>query len=235
MSDNKIKSKIAALLAKAQGTDNEHEAEAFLAKVNELLDQHQLDMGDIVDADDPVKHHKGLQGTPSHPSWQRHLYRDLGKLYGCQSVFVSDYEERNGKWRDTFRQELVGRESAIITTEMMYPWVKAECNRLGRGLAKQSGQTPAYETRRVANALVTRIRTLIVANQTKNDAPKTKTARNSLVTLDRVQQVMAQVYGETQKAARRGTRTNANAREAAAGIGLHRQTGGKSQLKLGNG
>ncbi len=63
MSDTtKIKSKIAALLAKARGTDNEHEAAAFMGKAQEMLEQHQIDMGDLIDGDDPVIHSRGLGG-----------------------------------------------------------------------------------------------------------------------------------------------------------------------------
>ena len=224
MNGNKIKSKIAALLAKAQGTDNEHEAELFLSKVHEMLEQHQLDLGDIVDADDPVKHHPGLDGTKWVASWQRSLYRNLGMFYGCRSVQVM--------LAKGYRQELVGRESAIITTEAMYPWIKGECNRLGRALAKESGRTPAYEARRVGNALVSRLAALINANKPKTETAKTQVARNALVTTDRGQQVMAQVYGDLDKGRRTRSRTNAAAREAAAGIGLHRQAGGAHRERL---
>ena len=223
MSDSKIKSKIAALLAKAKGTDNEHEAETFLAKVQELLEKHQLDMSDLEDADDPVRQDSGLDATKWTPSWHAHLYRHLGLLYGCYSV----------KRRVTatgYYQELVGRESAIVTTQIMFDWIKGECNRLGRELyASNKATSAANGARLVGNALVTRIARLIP----KDDAPRTEAAaKNALVTKSRVMQVVEEHYGKLSTGRGGRTKTSASAREMAAGIGLHRQAGGSSTKAL---
>lgn len=40
----RITERIAALLAKAEGTDNEHEASAYMSKVQELLTSHQIEL-----------------------------------------------------------------------------------------------------------------------------------------------------------------------------------------------
>lgn len=225
MSDqSKIKSKIAALLAKAKGTDNEHEAEAFLAKAQELLEQHQLALGDLEDASDPIKHSQGLDGTKWVASWQRDLFRALGKLYGCESVRVLLGGTK-------YRQELVGRESAIITTELMFDYTKAECNRLGRELyAKRGAESPAQGARLVGNALVTRIWTLVP----KDDAPRTEAAtKNALVTRDAVLAKVDEIYGKLTHGRATTRRTSGAARELAGGIGLHRQAGGSSALRIG--
>lgn len=227
MSDtSKIKKIIAALLAKARGTDNEHEAASFMAKAQELLEQHQIDMGELVDGDDPVVHSTGLDSEGKWmPSWHRHLYRALGHLYGCKSV------RTRGWGAQSWRQELVGRESAIVTTDLMFPWIVSECNRLGRGIAKETGQTAAYEARRVANALEGRIWKLVKANEPKAGATSLS-GRNALTTIDRVEQVTREHYGTLVNGRTSGRSTNANAREAAAGIGLHRQATGAGQLRL---
>ena len=223
---SKIKTIIAALLAKARSTDNEHEAATFLAKAHELLEKHQIDMGELADADDPVRHDRGLDSKGKWmPSWHRHLYRALGHLYGCESVRVT---MGGSHWR----QELVGRESSIVTVEAMFPYIVTECNRLGREIAKGTGETGAYEARRVGNALEGRIWQLVRANKPKDNAPRTPSVANALVTIDRVQQVLAAHYGDLSKGKSTHRSTNANAREAAAGIGLHRQTGGSSTLRL---
>lgn len=222
-----IKQKIAALLAKARGTDNEHEAELFMAKALEMLEQHQIAMGDLIDGDDPVKHSPGLDAAGRGlPSWHRHLFRALGHLYGCYSVRYHTYFNNKDSWR----QELVGRESAIETTMQMFPFVKDECHRLGRRLAKLSGQTPAYEARRIANALEVRIWRMI---KPPDDAPKTAAAKNALVTVDRVKQVVEQHYGKLRDSKRSSRSTHTLAQELANGIGLHRQTGSAQALRIG--
>lgn len=234
MSDqSKIKAKIAALIAKANGTDNDHEREAFMSKAQELLEEHQLSMGDMIDGDDPVKHSTGFDSQGKWiPSWHRHIYRALGHLYGCESVHVVSGMMKDGRYKDTWRQELVGRESAIVTTELMFPWIKDECNRLGREIAKETGQTPAREARSVANALEQRIWKLVRANKPKPTAT-TLSAKNALVTIDRVLQVKNEHYGKLETS--RGTKRTSGeaARAAAQGIGLHRQAGSANTLKIG--
>lgn len=223
MSDNKIKAKIAALLAKAKGTDNEHEAGAFLAKAMELLEQHQLTMADIDSADDPVERSNGLDGTKWVASWQRDLFRALGKLYGCYSVKVN--------LQKGYRQELVGRQSAIVTTELMFDYAKAECNRLGRELFAQGGaDSPAQGARLVGNALARRAFALAPKD---DDKPRTDAVgKNALVIKSQVMQRVEQEYPDLFHAKGRKTMSTGAAREMAAGIGLHRQAGGSAPLAL---
>lgn len=223
MSDqNKIKAKIAALLAKAKGTDNEHEAGTFLAKAMEMLEQHQLTMGDLEDADDPVRHSDGLDCTKWTASWQVDVYRALAHLYGCKSVKVHLMKG--------FKMELVGRESSLVTTDLMFDYVKGECNRLGRDLYKAGGAPDAAKgARLVGNALVKRIWTLVP----REDKPRTDAVgKNQLVTKSRVLQVMEEHYGKLGKGRATRTATSSSARELAGGIGLHRQAGGGSALRL---
>lgn len=227
MSDqSKIKAKIAALLAKANGTDNEHEREAFMAKAQAMLEEHQLSTGDMIDGDDPVRHDKGLDSEGKWvPSWHRHVFRALAHLYGCESVHCPGYGKQ-------WRQELVGRESAIITTELMWPWIKSEIMRIGRDLAKESGLPASREQRSVANALEQRIWQLVRANQPKKNDTRIS-AKNALVTIDRVKQVMDAHYGELSSGRGTSRTSGAAAREAAKGIGLHRQAGAASTPRLG--
>lgn len=234
MSDqSKIKAKIAALLAKANGTDNEHEREAFMAKAQKLLEEHQLSMGDMIDGDDPVIHSKGMDADGKWiPSWHRHIFRALGHLYGCESVHVTSGMMKDGRYKDTWRQELVGRESAIITTELMWPWIKSEIMRIGRDLAKESGLPASREQRSVANALEQRIWQLVRANKPKKNDTRIS-AKNALVTIDRVKQVMDAHYGELSSGRGTSRTSGAAAREAAKGIGLHRQAGAASTPRLG--
>ena len=91
MSDSnisKIKTRIMALLAKAKGTDNEHEAAAFLGKAMDMMQQYQLDVADMVDADDPILRHVGMTAASSGHAWRWRLYSAVARLYGCKSCHV---------------------------------------------------------------------------------------------------------------------------------------------------
>lgn len=227
MSDqNKIKAKIAALLAKAKGTDNEHEADTFLAKAMEMLDQHQLSMADLDDAEDPIGWNAGLDCTKWTASWQADLYSSLARLYGCRVVKVHKFKG--------YFLELIGRESAVVTTDLMFPWIKEQVNAKGRELYKAGGAPDAAKgARLVGNALTRRIWTLIRENEKAEVGHRTAAVtQNALVTQDRVLAVMEEHYGKLNKGRATRTQTSASARDLAGGIGLHRQAGGSSQLRL---
>lgn len=68
--NDRIKKIISSLLAKARSTDNEHEAEAFLAKAMEMMQQYQLDISNMVDEGDPILNHTGVKGAASGHAWR---------------------------------------------------------------------------------------------------------------------------------------------------------------------
>lgn len=221
---DKIKTKIAALLAKAKGTDNEHEAAAFIAKAEELLELYQIDLAELGDASDQVRHHEGLDADGKWvASWHRHLYRQLAMYYGCESIKVSTAKG--------YRQEIVGRESAIVTTDLMFIYIKSECNRLGRQLKRDhKAPTEANGARLVGNALVHRIAVLIAERKIRDaDAPTTATAKNALVVKDQVVALYEKLYPEVKMLNPKAAKTTASARDLAGTIGLHRQAGHTKQ------
>lgn len=239
---NRIKSIIQALLAKAKGTDNEHEAEAFLAKAMEMMQQYQLDAADLADADDPIINHMGLSRAKSGHAWRWKLYRAVGALYGCKGIYVDCFlknedgtyqVDKHGRLIEGYEYRLVGRESAIITTDLMYPWIVEQVRAHAKRLAPMTGMSEQGQAKRVAAALIARIWTLV--NEQKEKAPRTEAAKNALVIMDEVEAAFARHFPETTLMKARRTVSDRLSREAANSIGLHRQTGGKSQLKLGNG
>lgn len=235
MSDqSKIIAKIKALIAKANSTEHEAEAAAFMGKANELLEQHQIDLGALQDADDPVRVKlDGFAATDSAPSWHKDLFVAVGRLYGCRAVKSGQYVKTKTGLARGYQIELTGRESALVTTELMFPWIKSQCNAAGRKLAVDHPErNAAWHARRVGNALTLRIWGLIREQEKKVDQPKTAAAKNALVTQDRVLAVFNEHYDNLKSGRGRARSSNAAARNAASGIGLHRQAGGASQLRL---
>lgn len=248
MSDTmkKIKATITALLAKAKGTDNEHEAEAFLAKAMSMMEQYQLDVLDMVGEDDPILKHVGLSRASSGHAWRWRLYSKVAQLYGCKSIHVecilknedgTFQKDKHGRYIEGYEQTLVGRESAIITTDLMYPWiveqVRAHAKRLvaedkANGAKAMSEQGQA---KRVAAALISRIAVMI--HEQEAAKPETAAGRNALVVMDQVNAAYEQMFPDTQLKNTK-TKTDDRSRQAAESIGLHRQTtGGAKPLALG--
>lgn len=231
----KIKQRIQQLLAKAKGTDNEHEADAFLAKAMELLQQHQLDIADLVDAGDPILHHVGLSQASSGHAWRWRLYSVVAQLYGCQSIHAQvGYRQVKVKGRIKltawYEQRLVGRESSIITTDLMYPWIVQQVRAKARAIAGVTGMSEQGQAKRVAAALIIRIHRLIEAQQTT--APTTAAGRNALIILNQAVAKFNELYPQAQTI-NRSVKFDDLSREAAEGIGLHRQTTGERPLALG--
>jgi hypothetical protein len=225
---DKIKTRISALLAKAKGTDNEHEAAAFIAKAEELLELYQIDLSELGDASDKVKQHVGIDADGKWvASWHRQVYRALARYYGCKSIKVATNKG--------YRQEVVGRESAIVTTDLMFVFIKGECNRLGRELKANGGApTDANGARLVGNVLATRVFTLIREREARDEAnPSTAAAKNSLLVLDQVVALYKELYPDVTLLKGTKTKSTASARELADTIGLHRQAGHTAALQIG--
>lgn len=228
---NKVKVRIQALLAKANSTDNEHEAEAFLAKVNELLEQYQLDLGDLTSADDPIIHHTGMARAESGHAWRWKLYSAVGRLYGCKSIHVDVGLRDNGRGKRVpfYEQRLVGRESAILTTDLMYPWIVGQVKAKAKDIAELTGMSEQGQAKRVAGALLLRIYKLIAANA---DTPtlRTEAAKNSLVVIhNAVEKHFEDLYPNNEKMRATSVRTDGLSKAAADSIGLHRQAGGTAK------
>lgn len=161
MSDDKIKDKLRALLAKAEGTDNEFEAETFMAKVNELLEKHQIEMHELKVDDDPMGITRGDQKLSKSQSWTKGLVIWIARLYGADVVYWTS--------GNAIRYEIVGRESVRVTTELMLPFVLTQVRREGRKLAKKYGESDAVHMREVAYALTIRLQRMCVAARKHRD------------------------------------------------------------------
>lgn len=234
---------IRALIAKANGTDNADEAAIFMAKAHALLEEHQLDMGATLNADDPIEHFEGLDQAATSHKWNRELYRALGALYGCKS-FRNTYYAKNadgtfkynakGGFELRYQTILTGRASAIMTTQLMYPWVCDQVKAHAKEIAKRTGMSEQGQAKRVGAALVTRIWQMVLEQRKNDKAPKTAGERNALATIDLVEAAFKERHPDAVTAKTRSTLSDALSREAAGKIGLHQQAGHSSALRLGS-
>lgn len=226
MTDNKkkITETIKALLAKAAGTDNEHEAAIFAAKAHELMEKYQVSVGDVL-KDDPVDMTNAYQATSSAPSYKKFLWRSLAHYYGCETML---------KWITSTKYEvhLVGRESSRVTTELMFPFIMEQVRKEGRKIAQARGMKPEAAIRDVANALVIRIDQLVAEQKRKAPQPATVSGKNALIVTDTIKALMKKLYPNSKMSNSRSLGTNGDAKKAAAGISLNQQMGGGAVKRI---
>lgn len=225
----KIKALIAAMIAKGKASEHEAEADTFLRRAAELLEEHQLSLGEIFDQDDPVIFRTGLSQAQGSHIWRRDLFAATGALYGCQSVIHTTWNAV--KHRLDQSVELCGRESAIVTAELMFPYLVEQVRVEAKRLAPITGMSEQGQAKRIGAALIVRVWKLVRLREAK--PPATEAARkNALVTVDAVKAAVEGQYGELDEATARKKVTDRLSREAAGNINLALQVGDTSQLML---
>lgn len=222
----KIKKKIAALMAKAESTTNLFEAEVFLNKAYELMNKHQIHSYET-NVDDLVKEAVVMEGKSGIPAWKRNLFTAVAKLYGAEIV----------RTRYGFREEvlrLVGKESACMTVEVMYPFILKQVKQQAKNLRDDGLGELQKLTIRVAHSTAGRIWEIIKAREAASVPAATG---RGLVVKDEVDAYFAKKFPDI-KPMRKSTVSVSAATEAAAknislNLQAEKQTAG--QLLIGGG
>lgn len=126
MNTEQIMDRIAKLMAKAKGTNNENEAAIFAEKAAELLAEHNLteEMLRHRDADreqGPIGGHPYAGRVPDQ--WRQWILNGCSKLYFCQLIMTG-----RGKKTYTF----YGREHNAKVASMMSDYLFATVKRMAR-------------------------------------------------------------------------------------------------------
>ena len=222
----KIAAKIAALLAKAEGTDNPFEADSFMAKVNELLEEHQIEMFEIRAMagkdNDPIGKEKGGTNLYASIKWARDVAGALARYYGCRMI--------HWKRGNHFVYEISGRESARTTFELMLPFVISQVKVQARRLNERhvGYQSLSVWEREVGQALFSRIWDLIPAAENH----RAELSSKALVPVDDLQAFMDEQYPNLKKAKALKLSYTHQAKEAAEKVSLHHQATGRGKTKL---
>jgi len=219
-----IKSKIAALLAKAESTNNAFEAEAFMAKVNELLEKHQIEMHEIRGAQgdkDPVGAADGETNIYVSIGWARNVASSLARYYGCRTIWF--------KIGNHLRYEVMGRESARQTFELMLPFIISQVKQQAKRLrADNASITESVWQREVGQALWVRIHNMIP----KAEERRAELSANALIPVDEVDAFFDARHPTATKGKPKPVRFTEAARDAASKISLHVQATGTGRTKL---
>lgn len=223
---SKIAAKIAALLAKAESTNNVFEADSFMAKVNELLEAHQIELYEIRAMagkdNDPIGMEKGGTNLYASIKWARDVAGALARYYGCRMI--------HWKRGNHFVYEISGRESARTTFELMLPFIISQVKVQARRVEQQH---PGYQSlsvweREVGQALFARIWGLIPAAENH----RADLGSKALVPVDNLQAFMDEQYPDLKKGRAIKLSYTREAKDAAEKVSLHHQATGQGKTKL---
>lgn len=215
-----LKDKIAKLLAKAEGTNNAAEADAFLAKAMELLEKYQIDIHEIRSRtgreSDPYGHEKGTANLYTSAVWYRGVAVALARYYGCEFI----YNKKNMNIIYT----LVGRQSSRTTTELMLPFVLSQVTIVARKYMKEQLAVghkihERAATAHIGAALEQRIWKLILANREHRRDLESR----ALVPVDPEKEYIAKTWGRLGTGTSTYRNTTSDARRHAEDISLNVQ------------
>jgi hypothetical protein len=145
MSDDALLRKIAALMAKANGTDNEHESDAFMTKAKEMMDKYGIKAEDLTT--DKINHALADFTIAADLIWQNRLVFATARYFGAIAL-----ETRNYK---VVTYKIVGRDSVRATVSVMFPYLLKEVRRQAADLI--NGASLGSNVRSIGIALAERL------------------------------------------------------------------------------
>lgn len=153
-----MKSKIAALLRKAESTQFKEEAETFLAKARELMEKHQIT---IVEGESDEKDEFGLLRTNdfeigTSAAIKYELQAAVAQFFGCRV-----FQIKSGK---RAHMDIHGTDSALTTYELMFPFIWKQVRSLARSFGVGQSQQRKLE-RDIARSLMSRLYLLRIENE----------------------------------------------------------------------
>jgi hypothetical protein len=212
--NDKIKAKISKLLAKAEGGATGAEQDAFMAKVNQLLEEHQIGLHEVrgIGDNDPIVSIEG-EVTRSH-EWPSRVGFALAAYYGGKLIRFS-YKHTKAR----YKYVVIGRQSFILTQTL----------KQSRQYARDYGITNAKAERNVGMALAARIWSLVpVAEERRTDL-----AKNALVPVSDVAAAVEKMFGKV-GSVKQLARADYSAKAYADKVSLNRHVEGNGQLLIGS-
>ena len=214
-----IKVKIAKLIAKAESTTHIEEADTFMAKALELLEANGIKLQEVgtINIDDPVTNIRDAAYTFRAEYALTNVAHALARYYGCRSLY------RPGG-RNKIIIEVIGRQSACITFQLMFPYVKKQVHRLAaRSVHPSLYTTKSRALTSIANGLTERLDRLYWENRNMNLESEPK-GENALVPVDAIDQFIMMLYPDLGKSRKScGVGSDAMGRTLAKNVKIDRQ------------
>jgi hypothetical protein len=219
MSNAKIAEKISKIIAKADATAHPEEAESFMAMAHRLLEEHGMSLQELgtLNVNDPLGVYDSVHKTTANTTWRTVAAAELARYYGCTLVVYADGVEK--------RWELVGRQNAVTTFELMWPFVMRQIMAAAVQLKKDGAYRDVKPARTaVSHSLALRINRLVTA---RTPSQATGDTSNALVPVNEIEELLNSMNLRHAK-----RKVKDNARDAAAGISIDRQAAQQKQKQL---
>lgn len=143
--------KIAALMAKANGTENEHEAAAFAAKAQAMLADHNMSMEDVVKYGAAKVGDRVAETTLDNKyatGWRVTLMGAVCRFYFCK-LLLSQYYDTSARGNGIKRKRflVIGQPHNAAVAMAMFPYLERTTIRLGREWMRAHGGSRSEQLR----------------------------------------------------------------------------------------
>ncbi len=198
---NKVKDRIAKLLAMADNNGNEHEAAQAAARARKLMDQYQLDRMDVEQAASDFGYEYAGESYAFMPRWKSWLATAVAKYNDCQCRLVA--APTTGKTA-RYRTRWEGYAEDVTLCLAMFDYFSTVIenatskDQYARGFTRYNARVGTIFKEYMTTTLTGRLRDLIDARQTE-----VTTASGTGLAVYKTNQVAAQfgaVNYETQSA-----------------------------------
>lgn len=212
---DKIKDKISKLLAKANGSNNAAESASFMAKVEEMLAAHQLEIGDLVKAD-PMERTIVWTAPKTMRQWHWMIPSVVCRYYGCKMIRVMG--------GPVIHMVAVGRESTRVTAELMMPFIVDQLRAQAAEYRKVTLYTMKKSMDDICDQFTIRLNELIAAREAteKNHGRQDR----ALMLIDEASAAMAEMFPNMKTVTGKDLFHNELAREHADKVNLNDQVKG---------
>jgi hypothetical protein len=175
--DEKLITKIKALLETRGCT--EAEAQARVAKAQELLEKHGLEMANLSGHDNKRSDQKRVGGLYT---WQRRLWDGVAKLNFCTYFFIRGLTKGS-----KYEHRLIGSHANVISTEVMAEYLQGVIESHAQAWAKEQGYGSVFVKNAIAfregmtNRIVERLndRRERIITEARREAEKAKAEKHS--------------------------------------------------------
>lgn len=205
--------KIRKLLAKANSTTHPEEAEAFMTKARALMEEHGISLLDLgrLNTDDPVGLDRSVYRANINDRWRFYLIGQLARYYGCKTVYTPEGGNRD--------YHIVGRESARITFQLMWPFIDRQVMAMAREDVKRGiYRTVSTARHKIGYALAVRISQLLQQSTATEGQ-----GVNALVPVDLIEAAMDHYFPGATEGKKRQVSFDVNAQRRAGEVSLHQQ------------